>query len=158
MCIFNLYLCIYGGRFTCLFIFLAMEFSWKCFSGAIWNNNCYLGEVICPVAVHKTSSQPWTGWGVFSLLFFPCCFVCSQTAQLIQNQVLARLFFFKPFKSLCVIWRLTLPPEMFLLKSAPRYSCAYTAFFFPPNSIPSLPWRKAAVLNCKILLISRKSG
>lgn len=55
-------------------------------------------------------------------------------------------------------WHLTWPPEMFLLKSALRYSCAYAPFPPAPAGITSLHWRKAAVLTCKSPLVSMSCG
>lgn len=143
--IFTLYLCIYGGHFTCLFIFLAVEFSWKCFSGAVWSSSITHGGIRA-VPVHSASSQPGTHWGLFSLLFFPCCFVCNlcSLGQISWFTIKCSLDFLccfiiiLPIKNLCGSWHRAVPSEMKcscwkLHPDALMLMLPFFFFFFPTS-------------------------
>lgn len=130
-----------------LFIFLAMEFSWKCFSGVLGIAAVTEGSRSGLLHPQNPLSPAPPGLRFLSRSSRAASFAPWDRSADAKSSV-SCMGFFKPVQSLCGSWHLTLPPEMFLLKSAPRYSCAYIAFFFP-TSITSLHWRRAAALTVK---------
>lgn len=137
--IFILYLCISDRYFTCLFIILAVEFSWTCYSGAIWSDSYYWRGNLCCYSPQSFLSA-WSGWSLFVLLFNPYCFVCNlhslgqtswfKTKRYLHVLLLSFTYLFETSEKFESELAPAVPPDTFLVKTAPRYAHAYIAFLF----------------------------